>query len=170
MTEQHRGSTLFVLLRLQLKRTVPSRTVSSCPHWSLQALGFFRNMWASVLTQMNPVLGGSTLMAPVPPPGSVVVWGSIRKPVGSSSPELGVVAGCVRELVPSQQAPLQPPSDGVIIPGVGRESQELEADSFTHSLVVLTDICHPTQDGCCSWSPGCVLKYHLGRWNFVGGS
>ena len=74
------------------------------------------------------------------------------------SPELGVVAGCVRELVPSQQAPLRPPSDGVIITGVGRESPEQEADSFTHSLVVLTDICHPTQDGCYGWSPGSVLN------------
>ena len=46
----------------------------------------------------------------------------------------------------------------VIITGVGRQSLEQEADSFTHSLVVLTDVCHPTQDGCYGWSPGSILN------------
>lgn len=72
-TQQDASFTLCVDLFLQWERTFPFHTVSLCPHFSLQELGFCWNTLASVLTQMNPILGDSVLTISLLLPVSAVV-------------------------------------------------------------------------------------------------
>lgn len=58
--------------RLTVKENIPSYSLPR-PHFSLQALGFFWNRRASVLTQTNPIFGDSALPGSLRLPGSVVV-------------------------------------------------------------------------------------------------